>query len=185
MSSRLSVLAAAFLGIAVGATLLSWYMAGANFAVVDFERNDKLGVLFAPIEGDDARKMAVRYIANESNRSMFKFFGPLQVAFAVAGVLVGRKSLASLPSAFCRRLSSGLLAVVLVTSIGAASLVPTIVQQGRNIDFEPRTEGERSPAVERFYFYHVLYVGADSVKLLAAVTLIGLLAAVPASSRQQ
>ena len=166
-------LATVFLSIALGATLLSWGVATGNFQVVDPSHDARLNEIFAPLEGDETRRLAVRYVASESNRSMFELLGPGQLgcvlvafalAFAPARELAGRR----------RSWSLVLLGLALAAALLSGLLVSPIVELGREIDFVSRHNGD-PPEVQQFARLHVAYVLADLVKVIASILLVPLL----------
>jgi hypothetical protein len=173
-AERRLLFAAALLALEVGATLLSFRVATANFAVADPEKTprtrDVLGG--AGIEGEESRVMLARYFASESNRAMFAFLGPLQLvgcagAFLLAnGAARGRRR---------ERLVRALLLGCFALSIALAPLVPMMISKGRAIDFVSRAGG-LPPEVKSFLAWHGAYMAGDALLLLGMIALVPLLA---------
>lgn len=161
---------AALLGFVLGLTLLSWLVAAGNFQVVDPEHDPTLEQIFGAIEGDEARTMALRYVAGESNRAMFRLLAPLQLVGCLLGTwclgraLRGQKGRAAQIIRFS-------LPLLLLCAVVVALLVPTIIEQGRSLDFVSRQGGD-PPLVVEFKRLHILYMSADLVKVLVATVLI-------------
>jgi hypothetical protein len=166
---RAQGLAALCLGLALGSTLLSWWVAGSNFRVVDPARNERINDLFASIQGDESRVLAVRYIASESNRAMFQWLGPFQVVCVAVGAALLAQGLRR--HTHRARLRTALLAVAVLASVTTAALVPSIVELGREIDFLSRAAGEPAEQVQ-FGRLHALYVTADVVKIVCLGALV-------------
>ncbi len=76
-------LASVALAFLLGGTVFSWFLAGKNFEIADPQQNPRLNEIFAPFESTEAREMAIRYVASESNRALFSFQGPLQLGLAI------------------------------------------------------------------------------------------------------
>ncbi len=159
------------LGVVIGVTAMSWSVATANFRLVKLDRHPRLNEIFAAIEGDEARAMAVRYLASESNRAMFSFYGPVQLVAALLGVLLLKGQGRPRP---VRRLLSRVRAllpwVLVLGALVTMALVPPIVEQGRAIDFLSRASGD-PPEVQRFKVVHVAYILVDMLKLGSALML--------------
>jgi hypothetical protein len=172
-NASLRGVAAVLLALVVGGTAVTWFTATSNFRVVDPRRDPRIDRVFAPLEGDEARTQAVRYVASQSNRAMFRFFAVFEsaaTALAFATYLVAR---ARFPSSR-DRFATALFLLVLALVATVALLVPEIVNSGREIDFLPRSGGLPAP-VERFRRLHAVFLAADVLKVLASGTLIALL----------
>jgi hypothetical protein len=89
---RLS-LAAACLALVAGSIVVSFWVATKNFEIANFEKTPKAREVLASIEGDEARTMAARWFASESNRALFGLLNPLQVAGVAAAALLGLRAL--------------------------------------------------------------------------------------------
>ena len=160
MAGRLALLLA---GIWLGALVLSWFVATANFRVVD-------RVLRVPVRPEiegrwaavptGARRETLRHAASEANRALFGTFGLAQLAMGIG--LVG---LAWPGSGRVRWLAGAVLAIVLAQ----IALGEQITMLGRAIDFVPRP---LPPEVaRRFGRLHATFVGLDLAKaaLLAGI----------------
>jgi len=178
-AARRLALAAAWLALLAGAVLVSFWVAKKNFEIADFAKTPKAKELLAPIEGDEARTMAARWFASESNRALFALVGPLQLVCAAAAFLCGHAAAAGRARA---RLIRGLLRLVLVVAIALAPVVPWMISQGRAIDFVSRANGD-PPAVTTFKIVHALYFGGDLLLLLGALLLTVLLSQAAAAPR--
>ena len=166
------VLAAALLGLSLGATLLSWFVASSNFRVSDPAHDPRLDQVFSALEGGEARRLALRYVTNESNRALFLFLGPTQLA--VSALATGLGVLAAGRAGSRRRGLLLVLASMLAASVATALLVDPIVELGREIDFLSR-EPQAPDAVARFGRLHGFYMLADLVKVVMALGALGLL----------
>ena len=160
------------LSLLVGALVLSLWVATKNFAIADPVKSPATAKVLemAHIEGDQSREMFSRYFASESNRALFTFLGPFQVAMALLAF-----ALAFGPAKGARRggITRALLAVVAVAAIAMAPLVPLMIEKGRAIDFVPRVPETADRAA--FMRWHGLYMVGDVVLLLGALVLLPLL----------
>jgi hypothetical protein len=153
-------------GVWLGALMASWVAATVNFRTVDrvlgAEARPELAQKLEPVPVE-ARRQALRHLAAELNRWMFRWWSLAQVVLGV--LLVGLCW--RLPGA-ARYLFMGALLVVL----GQVALVRPIVDLGRSIDFVPRP---LPPEVgRRFGLLHTAFAGTDLVKaaLLAVSTFL-------------
>jgi len=153
MASRLALLLA---GIWLGALVLSWFVATANFRAVD----RVLGVPVRPeLEERLAsvppgfRREALRHLASEVNRALFRGFGLAQLAIGL--LLVG---LVWSGEGRPRILAAVTLGIVLIQ----VGLGREITWLGRTIDFVPRP---LPPEVgRRFGLLHAAFVLLDLAK---------------------
>jgi hypothetical protein len=129
MAGRLALLLA---GIWLGALVLSWFVATANFRVVD-------RMLAVPVRPEieerlasvpvGARREVLRHLAAEANRALFGAFGIAQLAMGL--VLVG---LVWAGAGRSRLLAATVVGIVVIqTWLGLE-----IASVGRAIDFVPR-----------------------------------------------
>jgi hypothetical protein len=163
MAGRLALLLA---GAWLGALVLSWFVATANFRVVD-------RVLHVPVRPEleerlalvppGFRREALRHLASEVNRALFRGFGLAQLAtgLTLVGLLWALEGRARLLAG----LAFGLVLIQTVLGREIASL-------GRAIDFVPRP---LAPDVgRRFGLLHAAFVLLDFAKagLLSGVAAI-------------
>jgi len=164
--------AALCLALLLGALALSFWVATKNFAIADPAKSPATAKVLemARIEGDSSREMFSRYFASESNRALFTFLGPFQVATALLAF-----ALAFGPAKQARRgkAARALLGLVAVAAIAMAPLVPMMIEKGRAIDFVPRVPETEDRAA--FMRWHGLYMVGDGVLLLASLALLPLL----------
>jgi hypothetical protein len=175
---RLS-LAAACLALVVGALLVSLWVPIKNFEIANFEKTPKAREVLASVEGDEARTMAARWFASESNRALFPAVAAVQIAGAMAAALLGLGALRERAHA---KLARRLLFLVLALAIAMAPLVPLMTAKGRQIDFVSRAGGD-PPAVREFKMWHSVYSAADVLLLASALALIPLLSRAASSPR--
>ena len=157
MSRTLTVL---LLGLWLGMLVASWIVATVNFRTVDRVlgpgARPELAEKLAGVPAAD-RRVALRHLASEINRWVFRWWGLAQLALAAALVAATWRT-AGAP----RMLAAVALALTLLQ---VAALGPPILELGRSLDFLPRP----LPADlgRRFGLLHAAYVGADLVKALA------------------
>ena len=151
------------IGLWLGLLLASWVVASVNFRTVD----RVLGPALRPeleqrLSGVPAaeRRVALRHLASEINRWMFRYWSLAQLALGGACLLLAL-GLGGLP----RLLLAAALLTALVQAFGLAS---PITDLGRAIDFVPRPLPPDT--ARRFGLLHAAYVGVDLAKavLLAA-----------------
>jgi hypothetical protein len=149
-------------GFWLGMLVASWVAATVNFRSVDYVLgpggSHEAQRHFARIPADE-RRMLLRHLASEINRSMFRWWSLAQIALAMA--LVG---LMWPQAGALRGLAVTALAVVLIQVLGLASPITEI---GRSIDFLPRP---LPPDLgRRFGLLHGSFVLLDLGKALALV----------------
>jgi len=145
------------LGLWLGLLLASWVVATASFRTVDRvlgpamrqELRERLG----PIAADD-RRAALRHVASEINRWMFRYFSLAQLALGTAALGLAWRSRA--PG---RLLLAAAALACLVQGLGLAG---PITELGRAIDFSPRPLPAQT--ARRFGQLHAAYVGLDLAK---------------------
>ncbi|MBM4015802.1 MAG: hypothetical protein FJ293_12680 [Planctomycetes bacterium] len=164
--------AAGCLAVLFGALLLSFWVATRNFAIADPAQTPATAqvLAMARVEGDQSQEMFSRYFASESNRALFAFLGPFQVALTLLAFLLAFGPTKGGPGS---RLLRTLLAVAAVVALLMAPLVPTMIELGRSIDFVPREPV--TPERAAFMRWHGLYMLGDIVLLLAALAGVPLL----------
>ena len=148
----------------LGLLVASWFAATSSFRTVDRVLGPgQPPEMAARLEGVPApeRRVALRYLASEINRGMFRRFGLAEAAFAL--VLAGL----AWPGGGKGRIFACVIVAVVVAQL--VFLGPRILEIGRAIDFVPRP---LSPEVARsFGVLHGAYLVLDLVKagLLASV----------------
>jgi len=154
-------------GIWLGGLLASWVSASLAFRTVDRVigpgRRPELNEKFASV-AEPERRMLLRHLASEINRSMFQRWWIAQAVLAallVAGAWGSRG-----PECW-------LLLAALVLVLAQGALAPMIVSLGRAIDFVPRPLPELT--ARRFGLLHMAYVGCDLLKAGLLVALAWLL----------
>lgn len=145
------------LGLWFGLLVTSWLMAGANFNTVDRvlgpTRRPELDRALSGVE-PDARRSALRHLASEVNRWMFRRFMLIQLA-------LGTVTLGLLWSGAGRG-RWFVTAALAVAVLQAAFLAGAIVELGRSVDFVPRP---LPPELShRFGLLHASYVLSDFAK---------------------
>ena len=151
------------LGLWLGLLLASWVIAGVNFRTVDRvlgpgmrpELEQRLSAV-----PKDERRVALRHLASEINRWMFRYWSLAQLVLGAACLMASLR--VGGPS---RLLLAAALLLVLVQGFGLAA---PITDLGRAIDFVPRPLPPETAG--RFGRLHAAYVGLDLAKaaLLAA-----------------
>jgi hypothetical protein len=147
------------LGLWLGLLLASWVIASVNFRTVD----RVLGPSMRPeleqrLSGIAAaeRRVALRHLASEINRWMFRYWSLAQMALGAA-CLIGSLRFGGAP----RLLLAGALLIVLIQGFGLAA---PITDLGRSIDFVARPLPPDT--ARRFGLLHAAYVGLDLAKAL-------------------
>jgi hypothetical protein len=164
--TRVQAVAIALLGAWIGWTLFVWFMAGRSFATVEralekphpaFEQTTR------PLAPEQTRG-ALRYLASEINRSMFRAYGWGQVLLGAAVFLL----LWRLEPAdkFSVILAGVMLALVLILAL---VVTPLLISVGRGLDFVPREPPP--PGLRRFWMLHGAFTALDGAKLVAALVL--------------
>lgn len=164
--------AAICLALLLGALSLSFWVATRNFAIADPAKTPATAQVLqmARVEGDQSQEMFSRYFASESNRALFAFLGPFQVALTLLATLLAFGPAKVAPGG---RLLRPLLALLAAVALLMAPLVPTMIELGRSIDFVPREPV--TPERVAFMRWHGLYMLGDVVLLLAALAALPLL----------
>lgn len=147
-------------------------VATSNFRILDPETMRDADRIYAKLEVGQERKLALRYAASELNRHFFKRYDYVQGALA----------LIALTAAFASR-SVGkpsriaIAACSLFVAACAFYFTPTMINQGRVIDFLPRDP--KPPEVVEFYRLHTIHVIGEVAKMatLIAVAIARLRAA--------
>lgn len=178
-TARRLVYAAACCALLAGAIVVAFWVATQNFQIADFEKTPRARDVLSSIEGDEARTMAARWFASESNRALFRLLGALQVAAMGAATLLGYAAAAGRARGRAIRRA---LVLALALAVALAPLVPVLQSKGRAIDFVSRAHGD-PPAVRDFKLWHVLYMAADTLLLASALVLIPLLTSAASSPR--
>lgn len=164
MARPLSIL---MLGLWLGLLIASWAAATASFRVTDrvlgAEGRPELAARLAGVPAAD-RRLALRHLAAEINRWMFRWWVPVQLALAVA-VLASAWSAGAAP----RLLAGAAVALVLIQAL---ALGPAILSLGRQLDFVERPLPR--DVARRFGGLHGAFVAADGLKaaVLAALAVV-------------
>lgn len=145
------------LGLWLGLLVASWVAATLSFRTVDRvlgpSLRPELRERLATVAADD-RRVVLRHLASEINRSMFRRWSLAQIA------------LGALALALAWRLSGPgyllLAAAVLACLIQAFGLAGPIAELGRAIDFVPRPLPAET--ARRFGLLHAAYLGLDLAK---------------------
>jgi hypothetical protein len=154
-------------GLWLGLLVASWIVASTTFRTADRVLAEggrpELSAKLTSVTPDD-RRLVLRHLASEINRSMFRTWAFVQLALAAAlTALLWRGPGAARLLAF---IAFGLMVAQ------AAGLEPAIASFGRGLDFLPRP----LPAgmARGFGLLHAAYVIGDLVKaaLLAAVAVV-------------
>ncbi len=147
-----------------------WWSASNNFGWSKrvLERAEQTGLVekLRPLPAEDARQ-AMRHLASEINRSIFRLWDPMQVGLAVVALWLGWP--------LSSRWRKATLAVALMIALLlAAWITPTVLALGPPLDFVPR---EPAPAeFGTFMAYHGVYLALDGVKMFLLAALIVALA---------
>jgi len=147
-------------------TAAVWLTASNNFGwskrVLEQGEQTGLAAKLRPLPAEDARQ-AMRHLASEINRSIFRFWDPLQVGLATVALWLGWRLSSS------RWRKAALAAALVIAVLLASWITPTVLALGPPLDFVPRDPPP--PGFRTFMIYHGLYLALDGVKmaLLAAV----------------
>jgi len=144
-------------GLWLGLLVASWIVAGTTFRTADrvlaADGRPELSTKLAPLPGDD-RRLVLRHLASEINRSMFRTWAFVQLGLAaVLTVLLWRAPGAARLLAF---VACGLMVAQ------AAGLGPAIASYGRGLDFVPRPLP--AEVARGFGLLHTAYMIGDLVK---------------------
>lgn len=141
------------LGAWAAVTLAVAWVATANFRVTSRLRNADQVFRHLP---ESERGPALRYVAGELNRNLFRVYDVANLLFAIAAIpllwLSGRSGPWTIGALVC---CAGIAAALLFW------LTPTLVQLGRQIDFD-----RSPPEVSRFRTLHTLALLLDMGKLI-------------------
>ena len=107
----------------------------------------------------EERRVALRHLASEVNRWMFRYWSLAQMALGAACLATAFRV-----GGAARPLLAVALLIALIQGFG---LAPPITELGRSIDFVPRPLP--SDTARRFGLLHAAYVGLDLVKAAALV----------------
>lgn len=157
----LLVLLGAWLALSVA---MGW-VASANFKVVEPDRLRDAASIFAQLPEGEPRRMKLRYIASEMNRHDFAAYDKVNLALAVLAVLVAARLSQRPRGAMLVLLLCLAMAVVFTTWF-----TPTLIAQGRQIDFVARDP--RPPEVAAFYRLHGVNIGLELLKMLLITSVI-------------
>ena len=154
---RASILAA---GVWLGFLVASWVLATLTFRTADRvagpEARAEVAERLGPVPAED-RRMVLRHLAAEINRSMFRAWAAFQLV--LGGVLVG---LAWRLGAASRILAVAALLLAVFQAVGLAGAIAAV---GRGLDFHKRP---LPPELgRRFGILHGAYAMADLVKAAA------------------
>jgi len=145
-------------GFWLGMLAASWVMATVNFRTADRvlgpgARPEMAGRL-AILPAED-RRVVLRHLVSEINRTMFRAWALAQLALGALAVVAAWRM--SGP-----RLLTGAALLLVVAQL--AVLTPAIASVGRSIDFLPRPLP--ADVGRRFGALHAAYVGADFAKAI-------------------
>jgi hypothetical protein len=146
-------------GFWLGMLVASWVMATVDFRAVERvlgpEARPEIAARLGAVPAED-RRVALRHLASEINRTMFRVWAIAQLALGTIALLAAWR-LAGAPRVLAA------IALLLVV-VQLAVLTPAIASVGRSIDFLPRP----LPAEigRRFGALHAAYVGADFAKAI-------------------
>jgi hypothetical protein len=165
VTSRLVPTALLLTGFWLGMLVASWVAATVNFRTVDRVLgpggSEEAHRRLASVSTED-RRMILRHLASEINRSMFRWWSLAQVGLGVALLLLLWQR-----GGVLRALAFAALSIVVLQVLGLASPITEI---GRSIDFVPRP---LSPELaRRFGLLHGAFVLLDLGKALALVALL-------------
>jgi hypothetical protein len=150
------------IGLWLGLLVASWIMATTNFRTADHvlgpAARPEVAAKLGGVAPED-RRLVLRHLASEINRSMFRTWAFTQLALgAVLAALLWQGPRGARLLAF---IALGL------TVAQAASLMPAITTLGRSLDFVPRP---LPPEVARsFGWLHAGYMTGDALKAIALV----------------
>ena len=164
---RSQVLAVAILSAWIMSTLCMWFAATRSLSTVEsvLKRAEPQFVETTKLLGEDPTRMVLRHMASEINRTLFRGYGALQIAF---GVLLFLLVLRQTPR---HSLDIGLVATMLALSVILTVVItPMVTSVGRSIDFLPRNPPP--PVMPRFWMLHGSFTSLDGLKLLAGIGLL-------------
>jgi len=149
------------LAIWLGVTLGVWWTATSAFRVVSVRENPSLAKTFAALP-EAGREKALRHIAGEMNRRLFRAWNGVQLVLGVLVLLLAARADAGLPPG--RRSGGVLLGGILLAVVAAHAFwfAPRIEELGRALDFADRAK--EADRVRRFGMFHGAYVATDLAK---------------------
>jgi len=143
-----------------------WWSASNNFGwsrrVLERAEETGLAAKLRALPSEDARQ-AMRHLASEINRSIFRLWDPMQVGLAIGALWLGWP----LSSRWRKAALAGALLIALLL---ATWITPTVLALGPPLDFVPREPPP--PAFGTFMAYHGLYLALDGAKMLLVAALI-------------
>ncbi len=165
--TRVQAVAIALLSVSVGWTLLVWFMAGRSFSSVERVLKKPTPAFQETTQAltPEQTRGALRYLASEINRAMFRAYGWGQTLLAAAVfLLLWRWAPAD---KFSWILAGVILVLALILALG---ITPLLISIGRHLDFVPREPPP--PGFRRFWMLHGAFTALDGAKLIAALVLI-------------
>lgn len=165
--TRTPLISIAILSAWLATTLCIWFVATRSFRTVDRVLSSPNGEFEQTVQTltHDRARAALRYVASELNRTLFRAYGFAQIALgALLLILVWREMPRDTTSL---ALAGAMLALALVLTF---VIQPQIVALGRAIDFLPRHPAP--PQMSRFWMLHGAFTGLDGAKLLAGAGLL-------------
>ncbi|HET8549219.1 MAG TPA: hypothetical protein VFL57_14495 [Bryobacteraceae bacterium] len=151
-----------------GSILLSFIVAGQNFAQVDRILETPPGQIGKDINdlGEDVARQMFRYQAAETNRFLFQIWGIIQLGIALAFLTA-----VTITAHRNKLLMLGGLLMLLITCLETLYLVPSMTALGRQFDFLP--PAATSPERDTHQTLHVWSEILEVVKLIAGLVLAG------------
>jgi hypothetical protein len=163
----MQVLAVAVLGAWIASTLCMWFAATRSFATVEsvLKRAEPQFLEITQPLGIGPKRVVLRYMASEINRTLFWGYGALQ--FGLGAILLLLLWRQTPRNSVDISVATAMLALSLILTLG---ITPLLVSLGRSIDFVPRNPPP--PVMPRFWALHGAFTGLDGVKLLAGIGLL-------------
>jgi hypothetical protein len=165
--ARTQAVGIGILGVWLGWTLFMWFAATRSFRTAERvlrKPSPEFEQTVQPLSPDQ-RRAALRYLASEINRTLFRSYGWMQILLgSLLAALLWRQSPRDTVGV---ALACVMLGLVLILTL---VVQPQIVSLGRSIDFAPRDRA--SPGMARFWKLHGAFTGLDGVKLLTGLGML-------------
>jgi len=158
----------AVLGAWLMLCIAMFVVASGNFGQLTPDGLHDSAKVFAKLEAGEPRRLALRYVAAELNRTYFSQYAMAQTALALLAIGL---YFASGRGGKLAPIGLGLALVIALLVL--FYFTPTIARMGREIAFMPRDP--KPPEVSRFGMLHGISMLVDLIKTILVAGVLGLL----------